>query len=337
MRCLASKRRRGGRGVRAGAVAGALVLLAVAGGAAAEPDPTYPNAPKYGQGFAVAYDTATLSYAAPSKQWLRIPNLRLAASVFALTSHPGGVSSTCLQRYGAQCTPAPGAEDRIFTDALAYPVVSLPANPRDAHFDAFPDVTVRTVAFGSIPAEATLSLTLPLGPDGLPIGLHAVTVTDEYQNTTTPPPPGINPNNGGWTRSADTPASGGVWVSVKTLSVDGVPIDIGDHCRTAQLATLDLMGKGYTIAMGDPEPAGTFSVSNGGTMHGTIDVPRFADCGAGGDDLSPLVSSVASGHDFPVEAETGTFSAHCWGAIPANIDWTQCPAAPDLPIPTAAP
>lgn len=338
MRFLASNRRR--RAVaRVGATAGALAILATAGGAAGEPDLTYPNAPRYGQGFTTSYNTTTLTYAAKSKQWIRIPGVVLAANIFATNSHPGGVSSTCLKRFGEKCTPAPGADQRLFSDAMAFPVTTLPADPRDTQFDAFPDTTVRTVAFGSIPVEATLGLTLPTDKDGLPVGLHATTITDTFPGGVGNPPPEFSDPNKRWIRIHDTPVSGGVWVRVKSLLVDGVPVAVGSRCRTAQLATLDLLGKGYTAYEmdGTKVKPGAFNIGTGGTLNGTIDVPRFAGCGTGGEDLSPLVTSVASGAGFPVRVGTSDWSVACFGANPEVIDWSKCPPAPDLPIPTAAP
>jgi hypothetical protein len=230
--------------------------------------------------------------------------------------------------------------DRIFTDARVYPVATLPADPRHAHFDAFPDVTVRTVAFGSIPVDATLSLRLPTDASGLPAGLHALTMIDSYAGGAGDPPPEVKHPSSEWLKFSDSTVTGGVWVQVTQLSVDGVVVDVGNHCRTVQPAKLDLSGKGYSVNQaGESEgapPAGHFAATRGGALTGTIDVPRFSGCGSGQDDLSPLVSSVASGEDFAVQAQTGALGS-CWGASPAAIDWDQCPSPADLPIPRTAP
>jgi hypothetical protein len=339
MRDLASKRRRR-VWARRGASAGALALLAVAGSAAGEPDPTYPNVEKFGQGFRAAYDSTTLSYAAKSKQWIKLPDVVLASTVNTVNVVPGGAPPSCTQQFGDLCNAPADASNRVFADARVYPVAALPANPGGAHFDAFPDVTVKTVAFGSIPVDATLSLSLPTDAAGLPAGLHGTTTFDDYPAGAGNPPPEISDPAKSWTHFFDTPVAGGVWVRVKTLSVDGVPVDVGDHCRTAQPAKLNLIGKGYSVYDSDsvnPPPSGYFQVLQGGTLTGTIDVPRFTGCGTGREDLSPLVSSVASGDGYPVEAQTGRVFGACWNENPAIIDWRQCPPAPEVPIPKSAP
>lgn len=327
---------------RAAAGVGALALLAVGSSSMAEPDPTYPNAPQHGNGgFGPAYSSATLTYAKPSKQWLRLPDVVLAVSVDAFTTHPGAAPASCLQKYGPTlCEPAPGAETRLVSDALTYPVATLPANHRDARFDRFPDATVKTVAFGAVPVEATLSLTLPIDAEGLPIGLRGVTISDQYDPDTTPAPPEVPNPTQLWMDTADTTVTGSVWVRLKALSVDGIPVDLGDHCRTTEPAALDLIGKGFISNQyfGDVVPDGAFTVGFGGTLTGTIDVPHFVGCGTGGDDLSPLVSSMASGSGFSVKVVTSELDgADCFGADPDTTNWSLCPAPPNLPIPTIAP
>src|SRR3546814_21023899 len=85
------------------------------------------------------------------------------------------------------------------------------------------------------------------------------------------------------------------------MTVDGVPIPLGENCRTAENIEVVLDGRGYTSEMPPnpihPEPElNTWHTSefytsiNGGKMVGNTSMQEFGGCGAGAEDLSALIS-----------------------------------------------
>ncbi|WP_293783372.1 hypothetical protein [uncultured Aeromicrobium sp.] len=259
------------------------------------------------------------------------------------------------------CVPFPlqpeCATDDPATQALAsyfrnriYPIRPLGGGGADVGF--LGKTRVNMVAFGSVPASATLTFRVP-------------TVDGEVQFL----------KNHQWTHVSYTNnwgcggtgfrdhqivalTEGQVEISISDLVVDGVPVDVGARCRTERPTKLELWGDydrgGYSpLGGGDmgAEPglmpqsftltdspqykddAGrTFGPSQG------LDVPPFTGCGTGGDDLSPLVSAMASGPDNPVRVRQKELVI-----FPTDLpydDFTRCglascplpaPELPELP------
>jgi hypothetical protein len=185
------------------------------------------------------------------------------------------------------------------------------------------------VAFGSIPVEAVVHLSLPRSPDGLPEGLVAQTVNDWW---TFDKGPAAGRYDGTYQIVADSSITGRLEVRLSDLSMDGIQVDVGSNCRTATTATFKGHGRGYMISGFEKPPAGSYDPRTGGTMTATLDVPRFTGCGVGDDDLDPLVSVMASGKDFPVKVEQGELGS-CWASPPSAIDPATCgePAALAFP------
>ncbi|MBC7595780.1 MAG: hypothetical protein H7288_17895 [Kineosporiaceae bacterium] len=168
------------------------------------------------------------------------------------------------------------------------------------NFGDFPPTTVRTVAFGSIPAEVTIHISQLRDEENLPVPLVATTFSSYYGTT------------GGErldsSRTFDTKVTGEVSVRLSDLIVDGVPVDLGTECKTVEPATLaGLRGKGFWDKGVGSAPADElptretwrttpyYTAALGGLLSGTIDIPAFTGCGVGGDDLSPLLTAMASG------------------------------------------
>ena len=182
-------------------------------------------------------------------------------------------------------------------------VYALSAEDAPHPFGHFPPVTVRTVAFGSIPAEVTMRISQLRDEGDLPVPLIAITFDSSWG------PRSQNPEDRSGLQVFDTKITGEVSVRLSDLVVDGVPVDIGPDCRTVQPASLDgLRGRGGYWTKGPgalpaderPNPANWRTTSYylpaaGGLLSGTIDIPAFTGCGVGGDDLSPLLTTMASG------------------------------------------
>ncbi|MCX4722647.1 DUF6801 domain-containing protein [Streptomyces sp. NBC_01306] len=95
------------------------------------------------------------------------------------------------------------------------------------------------------------------------------------------------------------------------VKVNGTPLDVGSACRTATPYKVVLNGGAkYT------------NVFYGGTLDGTIDIPKFSGCGANGEDLDPLFTASLSGPGNSIEMNQGTT---CIPDSPNNL----CP--PDMP------
>ena len=166
-------------------------------------------------------------------------------------------------------------------------------------FGHFPPVTVRTVAFGSIPAEVTMHVSQVRDKDDLPVPLVASAFALSWVGV--PNPEGRSGN-----QMLDAGVEGTLSVRLSDLVVDGVTVDLGSECKTAEPATLDgLRGKGgyWTAGVGaTPQDelrawrtTPYYGSILGGLLSGTIDIPAFTGCGVGGDDLSPLLTAMASG------------------------------------------
>ncbi len=142
------------------------------------------------------------------------------------------------------------------------------------------------LAFGFVPTTATMQLTQ--------IGLADVDITFG----TTPPPIG---------RAIVT-----VKLSARIFDaeVNGVPLDVGPNCRTAVPIDAVLTAR-----------EGTYSITNGGVLTGTITIPPFSGCGAT-EDLDPIFTGMVSG--------PGNFVKMTQGRICTINSGFQCP--PEVPI-----
>lgn len=176
----------------------------------------------------------------------------------------------------------------------------------------FPPLQVKTVAFGTIPVTATLQLHQHVVDGKLRPLLNQMWAP----NTTAPPR--CDP---AFAAPVTTLVTGQVDISLVNLKVDGVPVDVGSSCRTATPVDLALWGgdgyipaDGGTLAQYDGLHAGSlgkldspyYMEQNGAAIPASkgLDIPAFTGCrGRSGDDVSRLVTAMASGPDNPVSAE----------------------------------
>lgn len=77
---------------------------------------------------------------------------------------------------------------------------------------------------------------------------------------------------------------------VYDVKVNGVPLDVGDDCRTSRPADVVLKGE-------FPE----YDVFAGGTLRSLVTVPPFTGCGTGGEDLDAVFTAALSGPGNYVE------------------------------------
>lgn len=232
-------------------------------------------------------------------------------------------------------------------------VVTITDDGKPKEVGALPDTTVRLVAFGSIPATATLSMKMVRKNGAIQPWTVATWVTGATNF------PGCDgPTANSYFR---TLIAGQVQISLSDLVVDGVPVDLGPSCRAAHPADVWLWGvkpyiplqggslgqyEGVVDRNGDPLRGSTgpldspyYQELNGKSIPDPrgVDIPPFIGCGSGGDDLSPLVTAMASGPNNPVRVNQGgpMFTPYDPDDLLKCDSPSRCPlpapAAPEMP------
>lgn len=177
--------------------------------------------------------------------------------------------------------------------------------------------TVRTMAFGIIPIQATVHLSQQRTASGTPVPITLDTTETIYRT---------NPRT---YDLADSSTEADLDVRVSDLRMDGRPIDLGTSCRTVEPAHLTLAGNGYAgysaqqrvDALNTDEFYRThFSAASGGRLTGNATMPAFTGCGVG-EDLSELLTNAISGPTNPVLLQlTGPSCASVTGVAPGDGD-----------------
>lgn len=111
-----------------------------------------------------------------------------------------------------------------------------------------------------------------------------------------------------------------VMARLSDAKVNGVPLDLGPDCVTAKPVSLELSGPYDPFSVGhirtDPEKG--------------FELPAFRGCGAGGQQLSPLLTGMGSGGGNQAFVDT-------YNLVPCTEpDHTQCPPGSDPPVPGSA-
>ncbi|WP_290062287.1 DUF6801 domain-containing protein [Amycolatopsis solani] len=167
----------------------------------------------------------------------------------------------------------------------------------------FKPATVTFLGFGFVPVSATIEF-LPLDYRDSKLieisgGLHDDPVTGEPV--------------------LDTQLS--VMARLSGAKVNGVPLDLGPDCVTAGPVKLELSGPYDPFSIGHirTDPAKGF------------DLPAFRGCGAGGQDLNPLLTGMSSGPGNQAFVDTYNL------LVCTEPDHTQCPEGSDPPAPGGTP
>ncbi|WP_229054381.1 hypothetical protein [Aeromicrobium sp. Leaf350] len=176
------------------------------------------------------------------------------------------------------------------------------------------EMSVNLVAFGSIPASATVTMTMAR-ENGEVVPL----ITHQWN--------AINAGRfGGCDTTYRAPSTamveGPVELSISDLVIDGVPVDVGESCSTVEPVQLQMFNEddysptqGGSLSARDGLRNGTlfplnspfYFKDNGREIPSStgIDIPAFTGCRGGGDDLSQIVTSLASGPNNPVRVRQG--------------------------------
>lgn len=279
-----------------------LVLGSQASGRAAEGP--YPGLPRHALlgGSWAGVAQGGISEAAKARQWAQVP--------FQVVAAYSAVRTTNYEQ---------DLEGRTFSSVFTiYAYLVSPAGA-EHNYGISPKFTVRTVAFGAIPVEATLQLIQRRNADGLPVPIMASTMDTRYSDLSN--------------IRADTVVEDVVTLRVTRLMVDGVDLGLGSRCQTAEPGKLSLLGKGGklgTFQMDEVRPwlSGHYGAAAGGLLAGKLDVPDFTGClTPGGEDVSRLLTSAVSGRDNPVRLNLT--APNCGGGL-------NLPPAPGITTPEAA-
>jgi hypothetical protein len=323
----------------AGVALSAALLLGVGSvGSTAAERPDMPGLPLDPQGGQLITPEQTIrTEAKTALQWARVPYVQSVASA---RFTKGREDLTC--RY---LRPYQRIED--YSAQIFF--VSPPGS--DKPFGFSPDFTVRTVAFGSIPVEATLRVAQPRDAEDLPVPLTATQSAVYFC-------PGLGPNAApGQVEVAniDTSAVGRAAVEVVKLVVDDVDLDLASTCRSSH--TFELQLTAPDIFKFDPsvEPGKNplnpvavsspgfvmrtdhFTFTYGGLLTGDIDIPPFSGCRTrSGEDLSPLLSATVSGPGNPVQVRSTALSGAADGTNPCWKAYTCDRKVSPMPLPERA-
>jgi hypothetical protein len=89
--------------------------------------------------------------------------------------------------------------------------------------------------------------------------------------------------------------SGAVELRITNVTVNGMPLDVGPNCRSAEPMAFNVGG-------GTPEYT---DITLGGPLHGIVTIPPFSGCGVT-EDLDPLLTGTVSGPGNYIRMQQGT-------------------------------
>lgn len=255
---------------------------------------------------------------------------------------------------GRPCVPDPFKQPACATDDintqrrgnylryLLYPVKPLATGGVRVGYLA--ETKVNLIAFGSIPATATVTMTMARA-NGKPTPFRIQTwlTTQMGCDTSNDPNPAVL-------------LEGEVMIQLSDLKVDGVPVKLGPSCRTVKPASLALWGDfalgGYTPLAGGP--LGAYDGLHSGSLGALespyylqdrgrtipkstgITIPDFTGCGVG-EDLDPLVTAMASGPNNPVRVNQSQMVSPSPDVDLNDLDICASPTECVLPAPDAPP
>jgi len=240
----------------------------------------------------------------------------------------------------ATADPATQAHAQMYTTGPIYPLTPLSGGGADVGKIA--EITVQLAAFGAVPASATLTLRTPR-VDGRvqPLTLNYWM----YNNPTGVGATGCDPTFLGGETVETALVEGKAEVTVRDLVVDGVPVDLGPTCRTERPLDLALWADnseapykvlyGGTLGAWDGLASPTalplynpmYKSRNGTVLSPStgVTIPPFTGCEANGEDLSALLTAVASGPNNPIRIEQGRpVFRHADGTVPDVGNLGRC-------------
>ncbi|WP_328897490.1 DUF6801 domain-containing protein [Streptomyces sp. NBC_00236] len=89
---------------------------------------------------------------------------------------------------------------------------------------------------------------------------------------------------------------------LRDVEVNGVPMDVGDSCRTSKPFRLSLEGR---MTMTPEGVIDGYTLVSGGVLTGSVTIPPFSGCGTAGEDLDSLFTASISGESGYVKQTQG--------------------------------
>ncbi|WP_300682088.1 hypothetical protein [Nocardioides sp.] len=288
----------------------AAAVPSVVPGAQAKESKRYPGLPQiYAKDYSVSDTEAVatsvgLGESLRARQYFRLPVTSLRA--ISGTDEEGWVDTTCTRQ-------------PPFSNRMDFVIPVWAAAGSNGHgLGYFPELTVRSVAFGSIPVEVHLEISQTIRPeDGFPTPLMASTKTYVVCSLDTMPAEyvaeyGRHADGISDQLNSDSKLTGDVNIRVTALAVDGVSVPVGTHCSTTKPASLNLSAADWWMSdvPKAEQPSGAWKArkkskyylaTDGGPMSGNISIPSFSGCASGADDVSAVITSAVSGAENPVE------------------------------------
>jgi hypothetical protein len=200
-------------------------------------------------------------------------------------------------------TVLPHCNPNLFPIQYQYAIGQL--NYRDQN--RFPPAKSTLLTFRFIPVMATLDISL-VPFNCRDVGGHLVAKTSLCIQVKNPPP---------YTTTISTITSE-EGIRVSSLAVNGVRLNVGQHCQTVAPTKVTLAGK-------TPQ----YSLLDGGPLTGDITIPRFTGCGVG-ENLDPLLNASVSGpRNFAILTQGPLCEK--FPQTPANANCKIPPGAPGHP------
>ncbi|MEU5877718.1 DUF6801 domain-containing protein [Spirillospora sp. NPDC047279] len=170
----------------------------------------------------------------------------------------------------------------------------------------------RVRPFYSYRAGVVLANTAPSSATLLGFGFMPTTATTVTRQVATPASAGsrlgnfaFSATNVGWVADYpnETTAKAFTEARVDGVSVNGVPLKVGERCAAGPIFTR------LYFFQGDDE-TGRALVTEGGRGLATVDVPAFTGCHNGQEDLGPLLTATVSGPGNHVVIDQGSLCAY---------------------------
>nr|WP_147312201.1 DUF6801 domain-containing protein [Thermomonospora umbrina] len=158
------------------------------------------------------------------------------------------------------------------------------------------------LAFGFMPVTATMELTQVAKRPGGNVNMHVVSRGAWQLNPQFPD------------HVLETEATGFVSARLRDVKVNGVPLAVGDRCRTAR--PIKLAVKGYSSRL----PG--YNITNGGWLDGQVEIPPFSGCGVT-EDLDEVFTAAVSGPGNAVRVLQGPA---CFPAQAGQNPSLPCPS-----------
>ncbi|WNI21178.1 DUF6801 domain-containing protein [Streptomyces sp. ITFR-16] len=146
------------------------------------------------------------------------------------------------------------------------------------------------LTFGFVPTTAVMEMTqIPpkIGADGIPVPNIKSDIAIDLSDSSS---------------KNITVITMDFMLRLRDVEVNGVPMDVGDSCRTSKPFQLALEGRMTRTPDGVVDG---YTLVGGGVLTGSVTIPPFSGCGTAGEDLDSLFTASISGESGRVKQTQG--------------------------------